>query len=64
MNSYQIAFLVLILLPPVFSIVLDKLSDRVKWVRWIEWSESIWKIYIVEFELVVFLYVFNLLGKI
>lgn len=64
MNSYQIAFLVLILLPPIFSIVLDKLSDRVKGVRWIEWSESIWKIYIVEFELVVFLYVFNLLGKI
>lgn len=64
MNSYQIAFLVLILLPPVFSIVLDKLSDRVKGVRWIEWSESIWKIYIVEFELVVFLYVFYILGKI
>lgn len=64
MNSYQIAFLVLILLPPIFSIVLDKLSDRVKGVRWIEWSESIWKIYIVEFEFVVFLYVFNLLGKI
>lgn len=64
MNSYQIAFLVLILLPPIFSIVIDKLSDRVKGVRWIEWSESIWKIYIVEFEFVVFLYVFNLLGKI
>lgn len=64
MNSYQIAFLVLIFLPPVFSIVLDKLSNRVKGVRWIEWSESIWKIYIVEFEFVVFLYVFNLLGKI
>lgn len=64
MNSYQIGFLIFILLPPILSIALDKLSNRVNWVRWIEFSESIWKIYIVEFEFVVFLYVFYFLGKI
>lgn len=64
MNSYQMGFLIFILLPPILSIALDKLSNRVNGVRWIEWSESIWKIYIVEFEFVVFLYVFYFLGKI
>lgn len=62
MNIYQIAFLVLILLPPVFSIVLDKLSDRVKGLRWIEWSESILKLYLVEWGFVMFWCVFALLG--
>lgn len=59
MNSYQIAFLVLVLLPPIFSIVLDKLSYRVWEAKWIEWSESIWKLYLVELGFVMFWY----LGK-
>lgn len=64
MNSYQIAFLVLILLPPIFSIALDKLSNRINGVRWIEWSEIILKLYLVEWGFVMFWCVFSMLGTI
>lgn len=63
MNSYQIAFLMFIALPPIFSIVIDKLSDRVDGVRWIEWSESIFPLYIWEIIIVLLISVYLTLGK-
>lgn len=62
MNSYQIVFLVLIFIPPIFSIVLDKLSDRVKGAIWIKWSDSIWMMYLAEWGCLMLLLVFALLG--
>lgn len=61
MNGYQVGFLILILFPPVFSIVLDKLSDRVKVVGWIKWSDSIWIMYLLDWVFLMFLLVFALL---
>ena len=63
MNSYQIAFLVFILLPPIVSIAIDKLSYRVKEATWIVWTDSIVSLYILEIIIVALMYIYFMLGN-
>lgn len=62
MNSYQIVFLIFILLPPIVSIVIDKLSYRDKEANWICWSDSIVSLYILETIIFVLVAIFVMLG--
>lgn len=63
MNSLQIGFLIFLLLPPIFSIALDKISNRVNGVRWIEWSESIFSFYVFGIIIAALVFVYLILGK-
>ena len=48
MNSYQIEFLIFMFLPPILSIVIDKLTYHVNKFDWIPWFDSIVAIYLFE----------------
>ena len=50
MNVYQIVFLMLIVLPPIVSFLIDDLN--------------VWQIYLVELGFIMFLLVFALLGTV
>ena len=50
MNSYQIAFLLFVFLPPVLSFLIDDLS--------------VWPIYLFELGFIMFLLVFAILGHV
>lgn len=63
MNSYQIVFLIFILLPPIVSIAIDKISYRVKEAIWIGWSDSIVSLYILEIIIVALIYIYFMLGN-
>lgn len=64
MNSYQIAFLILVFLPPILSISIDKLTAKINVLHWVKWSDIIWKMYLAEWGLVMFWLVFYLLGTV
>lgn len=63
MNSYQIVFLIFILLPPIVSIAIDKISYRVKEAIWIGWYDSIVSLYILEITIVALIYIYFMLGN-
>lgn len=63
MNSYQIAFLAFMLLPPILSIALDKLSNRIKGLGWIEWYEIIIAFYLLGTIIALIVKTYLILGK-
>ena len=48
MNIYQMVFLILVLLPPILSILIDELTNRINGLRWVAWHESLLMMYLVE----------------
>nr|DAU05725.1 MAG TPA: hypothetical protein [Caudoviricetes sp.] len=64
MNSYQIVFLFFILLPPIVSIAIDKLSYRVKVAIWIGLSDIVVALYTLEIIIVALMYIYFMLGNI
>ena len=63
MNSYQIVFFIFILIPPIVSIAIEKLSDRVNGVIWTKWSDSILPLYLLEILIVLLIKLYLLLGE-
>ncbi len=64
MNVFQMVFVIIVLLPPILSILIDKLTYRINGLRWVEWSEGLLMIYLVEFVMTGFMLVYALLGTI
>ena len=48
MNVFQMVFVIFVLLPPILSILIDELTNRINGLRWVAWHESILMIYLVE----------------
>ena len=62
MNSYQIEFLIFILLPLVLSPVVDVVTFRSKKFLWITWCEAIIPLYMIETIISVLVATFVMLG--
>ena len=62
MNSYQIVFLIFSFLPIISSISIDKLTGRMKDLRWAKWSDSIFVMYLFEIMMIGLMLVYLLLG--
>lgn len=65
MNIYQTVFLMFVFLPPVLSIVIDKLTlnGHIKKFSWIKWSESILPFYLLELGAFVLVLIYIILGE-
>lgn len=62
MNSYQIEFLIFILLPIIISPIVDVVTYRSKKYLWITWSEAIILLYMLEMIILAFVVTFVWLG--
>ena len=62
MNSYQIEFLIFILLPLILSPVVDVVTFRSKKFFWITWYEAIIPLYMIETIISVLVATFVMLG--
>lgn len=62
MNSYQMVFLIFVFLPPVLSIVVYNLTNRIDKLNWIDWSDIVVIIYILESVVFVLVSIYNILG--
>lgn len=63
MNSYQIVFLIFILLPIVLSPVVDVVTYRSKKFLWITWPEAMIQLYMLEIIISVLVATFIILGE-
>ena len=62
MNSLQIGFLIFLLLPGIFSFIVDFVTFR-KGSLWTTWSEAIIPLYTLEIIISVLVAIFVMLGK-
>lgn len=62
MNVYQIVFLIFVFLPPVLSIVVYNLTNRIDKLNFIDWSDIVVIIYLLESEVFVLVLMYNILG--
>ena len=62
MNSYQIGFLIFILLPLALSPIVDVVTFRSKKALWTTWYEAIIPLYMIETIISVLVAVFVMLG--
>lgn len=62
MNSLQIGFLIFLLLPVVFSFIVDYVTFK-KGALWITWCEAIIPLYILEMIILALVASFVMLGK-
>jgi hypothetical protein len=62
MNSAQIVFLVFVFMPPILSILIDRLTGRINDLRLVKWSESILVMYLVEIVMIGLMLLYLLLG--
>ena len=62
MNSYQIEFLIFILLPIIISPIVYVVTYRSKKYLWITWSEAIILLYMLEMIILAFVVTFVWLG--
>lgn len=63
MSSAQIGFLIFLLLPVVFSFIVDFMTFKIKGVMWISWYEAIIPLYMLEIIISVLVATFFLLGE-
>lgn len=57
MNVYQMVFL-----PPILSIAIDNLTNRINKLKWIKWSDSLLQIYIFEIGIWALVSIYIILG--
>ena len=62
MNSLQIGFLIFLLLPVVFSFIVDFITFKIQKPFWISWYEAILPLYMLEMIIFVLVATFVLLG--
>lgn len=62
MNSLQIGFLIFLLLPVIFSFIVDFMTFKIQKPFWIAWYEAILPLYMLEMIIFVLLATFVLLG--
>ena len=62
MNSLQIGFLIFLLLPVVFSFIVDFMTFKIQKPCWISWYEAILPLYMLEMIISVLVATFVLLG--
>lgn len=62
MNSAQIWFLIFLLLPVIFSFIVDFMTFKIQKPFWISWYEAIIPLYILEIIILAFVATFVLLG--
>ena len=62
MNSLQIGFLIFLLLPVVFSFIVDFITFKIQKPFWISWYEAIITLYMLEIIIFVLVATFVLLG--
>lgn len=64
MNSYQIGFLIFILLPLILSPIVDVVTFKSKKATfWITWPEAMIQLYMLEIIIFVLVATFVMLGK-
>lgn len=63
MNSLQIGFLIFLLLPVVFSFIVDFMTFKIKGAMWISWYEAIIPLYMLEIIISVLVATFFWLGE-
>lgn len=64
MNSAQIGFLIFLLLPVIFSFIVDVVTLRSKKASfWITWSEAILPLYMLEMIILALAAAFVMIGK-
>ena len=62
MNSVQIVFLIFLLLPVIFSFIVDYVTFKIQKPFWISWYEAILPLYMLEMIIFVLVATFVLLG--
>lgn len=62
MNSVQIGFLIFLLLPVIFSFIVDFMTFKIQKPFWISWYEAIIPLYMLEMIIFVLVATFVLLG--
>lgn len=62
MNSLQIGFLIFLLLPVIFSFIVDYVTFKIQKPFWISWYEAILPLYMLEMIIFVLVATFVLLG--
>lgn len=63
MNSAQIGFLIFLLLPVIFSFIVDFMTFKIQKPFWISWYEAIIPLYMIEIIILVLVVTFVILGK-
>lgn len=62
MNSVQIWFLIFLLLPVIFSFIVDFMTFKIQKPFWISWYEAIIPLYMLEMIILAFVATFVWLG--
>ena len=62
MNSLQIGFLIFLLLPVIFSFIVDFVTFKIQKPFWISWYEAILQLYMLEMVILALVATFVLLG--
>lgn len=62
MNSSQVGFLIFLLLPVIFSFIVDFMTFKTQKPFWISWYEAIIPLYMIEIIISVLVATFVLLG--
>lgn len=62
MNVFQMVFVIFVLLPPILSILIDKITNRINSLRWVKWSDSIIMMYLFEVMITGLMLMYLVLG--